>query len=100
MNSWKDNFKSLMSSLFYNGYALSKKFDKNNPDSPLYIFDNKIESVVVAEIGFLLKTFLYFSYRSGLVNLNSIGGGDFTSDYLVIFLRFQHNLSYYPFFFY
>ncbi len=80
MNSWKDNFKSLMSSLFYNGYALSKKFDKNDPDIPLYFFDNKIESVVIAEIGFLLKTFLYFSYRSGLVNLNSIGGGDFTSD--------------------
>ena len=80
MNSWKDNFKSLMSSLFYNGYALSKKFDKSDPDIPLYIFDNKIESVVIAEIGFLLKTFLYFSYRSGLVNLNSIGGGDFTSD--------------------
>jgi hypothetical protein len=80
MNSWKDNFKSLMSSIYYNGYAISKKFDKDNPDIPLYIFDNKIESVVIPEIRFLLKTFLYFSYRSGLINLNSIGGGDFTSD--------------------
>ena len=80
LNSWKDNFKSLMSSIYYNGYAISKKFDKDNPDIPLYIFDNKIESVVIPEIRFLLKTFLYFSYRSGLINLNSIGGGDFTSD--------------------
>ena len=80
MNSWKDNFISLMSSIYYNGYALSKKFDKNNPDIPLYIFDIKIENVVNVEIKFLFKTFLYMSYRSGLVNLNSIGGGDFTSD--------------------
>ena len=80
INSWKDNFKSLMSSIYYNGYALSKKFDRYNPDLPLYIFENKIENVINAEIKFLLKTFLYMSYRSGLVNLNSIGGGDFTSD--------------------
>ena len=80
MSSWKDNFKSLMSTIYYNGYAIAKKFDKNNPDIPIYIFDRKIENVVRAEINFLLKTFLYMSYRSGLVNLNSIGGGDFTSD--------------------
>ena len=80
MNSWKDNFKSLISTLYYNGYALSKKFDKNNPNIPLYIFDNKITNVVNAEIKFLFKTFLYMSYRSGLINLNSIGGGDYTSD--------------------
>ena len=80
MNSWKDNFKSLISTLYYNGYALSKKFDKYNPDVPLYIFDNKITNVINAEIKFLFKTFLYMSYRSGLINLNSIGGGDYTSD--------------------
>ena len=78
--SWKDNFKSFMSSIYYNGYALAKKFDKNNPDIPLYIFDTKIVNLLKIEINFLLKTFLYMSYRSGLVNLNSIGGGDFTSD--------------------
>ena len=80
ISTWKDNIISLMSTLYYNGYALAKKFDRNNPDIPLYIFDNKIENVVNAEIKFLLKTFLYMSYRSGLVNLNCIGGGDFTSD--------------------
>ena len=78
--SWKDNFKSFMSSIYYNGYALAKKFDKNNPDIPLYIFDTKIVNLLKIEINFLLKTFLYMSYRSGLVNLNSIGGEDFTSD--------------------
>ena len=80
INSWKDNFKSLVSSLYYNGYALSKKFDRENPDIPLYIFDTKIENVIKVEIKFLLRTFLYMSYRSGLVNLKSIGGGDYTSD--------------------
>ena len=79
-SSWKDNFKSFMSTIYYNGYAIAKKFDKNNPDIPIYIFDRKIENVSKPEINFLLKTFLYMSYRSGLVNLNSIGGGDFTSD--------------------
>ena len=80
MNSWKDNFKSLISTIYYNGYALSKKFDKYNPDVPLYIFDNKITNIINAEIKFLFKTFLYMSYRSGLINLNTIGGGDYTSD--------------------
>ena len=80
MSTWKDNFKSLMSTIYYNGYAIAKKFDKNNPDVPIYIFDRKIGNVARAEIKFLLKTFLYMSYRSGLVNLNCIGGGDFTSD--------------------
>ena len=80
INSWKDNFKSLMSTIYYNGYALAKKFDKKNPDIPLYIFDTKIEKVVKTELNFLFKTFLYMSYRSGLVNLKCIGGGDFTSD--------------------
>ena len=80
MTSWKDNFKSFMSTIYYNGYAIAKKFDKDNPDIPIYIFDRNIENVVRAEINFLLKTFLYMSYRSGLVNLNCIGGGDFTSD--------------------
>ena len=80
MSTWKDNFKSFMSSIYYNGYAIAKKFDKDDPDIPIYIFDRKMENVVRAEIKFLLKTFLYMSYRSGLVNLNCIGGGDFTSD--------------------
>ena len=80
INSWKDNFNSLMSTIYYNGYALAKKFDKKNTDIPLYIFDTKIEKVVNTELNFLFKTFLYMSYRSGLVNLKCIGGGDFTSD--------------------
>jgi hypothetical protein len=75
LSSWKDNFKSFMSTIYYNGYAIAKKFDKYNPDIPIYIFDRKIENVVKPEINFFLKTFLYMSYRSGLVNLNSIGGG-------------------------
>ena len=78
--SWKDNFKSFMSTIYYNGYAIAKKFDKNNPDIPIYIFDTKIENVFKNKINFLMKTFLYMSYKSGLINLNCIGGGDFTSD--------------------
>lgn len=80
MYSLKDNIKSFMSTIYYNGYALAKKFDKKNPGIPIYIFDTKIENAVRGQIKFLFKTFLYMSYRSGLVNLNSIGGGDFTSD--------------------
>ena len=78
--SWKDNFKSFMSTIYYNGYAIAKKFDKYNPDIPIYIFDTKIEIVMKNKINFLMKTFLYMSYKSGLINLNCIGGGDFTSD--------------------
>ena len=78
--SWKDNLKSLVSSLFYNGYGLIKKFDIEEPALPLYIFDMKFEDVIKDEINVLLKSYLYMSYRSGFINLNSIGCGDFTSD--------------------
>ncbi len=78
--SWKDNLKSLVSSLFYNGYGLTKKFDIEEPALPLYIFDMKFEDVIKDEINVLLKSYLYMSYRSGFINLNSIGCGDFTSD--------------------
>ena len=78
--SWKDNLKSLVSSLYYNGYGLTKKFDNEEPDFPLYIFDNYFENVIRDEINVLFKSYLYMSYRSGFVNLNSIGCGDYTSD--------------------
>ena len=32
MTSWKDNFKSFMSTIYYNGYAIAKKFDKDNTE--------------------------------------------------------------------
>ena len=78
--SWKDNIKSLMSTIYYNGYTIAKKFDKNNLDIPIYIFDTKIENDNKNKINCLMKTFLYMSYKSGLINLNCIGGGNFTSD--------------------
>ena len=76
--SWKDNLKSLVSSIYYNDYGLSKKFDKYNPVLPLYIFDTEIDSIVETER--LLKSYLYMSYRSGFINLNSIGCEDYSSD--------------------
>ena len=79
-HSWKDNLKSLVSSLVYNGYGLTKKFDIEEPDFPLYIFDERFENNIRDEINVLLKSYLYMSYRSGFVNLNSIGCGDYTSD--------------------
>ena len=79
IQTWKDNLKSLVSSLYYNGYALSKKFDKNEPELPIYIFESKIDKMD-EQINFLLKTYLYMSYRSGFINLNCIGCGDYSSD--------------------
>jgi cysteine protease ATG4 len=78
--TWKDNFKSLVSTLYYNGYGLSKTFDKESPIFPLYVFDVKIKDVIADEINLLLKSFLYMSYRSGFINLNNNGCGDYTSD--------------------
>ena len=78
--TWKDNFKSLVSSLYYNGYGLSKTFDKESPTFPLYLFDKKITDDNHDEINRSLKSFLYMSYRSGFINLNNIGCGDYTSD--------------------
>ena len=78
--TWKDNFKSLVSSLYYNGYGLCKKFDKESPTFPLYLFDDKIINDDQDNINRLLKSFLYMSYRSGFINLNNNGCGDYTSD--------------------
>lgn len=78
--TWKDNFKSLVSSLYYNGYGLSKKFDKESPTFPLFLFDTKLNDVIPYKINRLLKSFLYMSYRSGFINLNNNGCGDYTSD--------------------
>ena len=79
IQTWKDNLKSFVSSLYYNGYGLSKRFDKNEPELPIYIFESKIDKLD-EQINFLLKTFLYMSYRSGFINLNCIGCGDYSSD--------------------
>jgi len=78
--TWKDNLKSLVSSLYYNSYGLSKTFDKMSPVLPLYIFNYRVEHIFEEEINRLLKSYLYMSYRSGFVNLNSIGCADYTSD--------------------
>jgi len=78
--TWKDNIISLVSSLYYNGYGLSKKFDKELPTFPLYLFDTKFKDIIPEEINRLLKSFLYMSYRSGFINLNNNGCGDYTSD--------------------
>ena len=78
--TWKDNLKSLVSSLYYNSYGILKKFDKEMPILPLYIFDKELDEVIPEEINNSLKSFLYMSYRSGFINLNCLGSGDYTSD--------------------
>ena len=78
--TWKDNLKSLVSSLYYNSYGILKKFDKEMPILPLNIFDKELDVVIPEEINKSLKSFLYMSYRSGFINLNCIGSGDYTSD--------------------
>ena len=75
-NSWMNNFKSLVSSLYYN-YKFIEKLDIQNIYNNLYIFD---EIINPGEISFYKKTFLYMSYRSGFNNLSSVGCGDFSSD--------------------
>ena len=79
--TWKDNIKSLVSSIYYNAYGIFNKFDKEDldPDLNLYIFDTQYDNNK-NELNLLLKSYLYMSYRSGFINLNSIGGGDYTSD--------------------
>ena len=76
--TWKDNVKSLFSSLIYNGYGLTKTFNGNKSVFPIYMFDTEIDNI--EQFNRMKKSFLYFSYRSGFTNLNSIGCGDYTSD--------------------
>ena len=80
--NWKDNIKSFVSSLYYNGYSysFSKKFDENSMVLPLYIFDKKINNIIRDEIKYPLKSFLYMSYRSGFNNLSNIGCENCSSD--------------------
>ena len=78
--TWKDNLKSFVSTLYYNGYSLSTKFERESPVLPIYIFDTELNEVNLDEMNRLLKTFLYMSYRSGFINLNCLGCGDYTSD--------------------
>ena len=78
--TWKDNLKSLVSSLYYNSYGILKKFDREMPVLPLYFFDKELDEVIPEEINNSLKSFLYMSYRSGFINLNCLGSGDYTSD--------------------
>jgi hypothetical protein len=79
---WKDDVKSFVSSLYYQGYnySFSKKFDQNSMVFPIFLFNKKIDKIIRDEIKFPLKSFLYMSYRSGFINLNCIGSGDYTSD--------------------
>ena len=81
-NNWKDSIKSFVSTLYYNGYSygFSKKFDKDSMVLPLYIFNNKINNVIRDEILFRLKSFIYMSYRSTLINLSNLGLENCTSD--------------------
>ena len=80
--NWKDSFKSFVSSLYYNGYnySFSKKFDKNSTVLPVYIYNKKIDKIIRDEIKFPLKSFLYMSYRSGLINLKNLGLEECSSD--------------------
>ena len=78
--TWKDNLKSLVSSLYYNGYGLTKSFNKDELVFPLFIFDMKFDYDIKDEINILLKSYLYMSYRSGFINLSCIGCGDYSSD--------------------
>ena len=80
--NWKDNIKSFVSSLYYNGYSysFSKKFEQNSMVLPLYIFDKKINNIIRDEIKYKLKSFLYMSYRSGFNNLSNIGCENCSSD--------------------
>ena len=80
--NWKDNLKSFVSSLYYNGYSytFSTKFEPNSAVFPLYIFNKKIDRIIRDEIKYPLKSFLYMSYRSGFINLNNLGCQNCTSD--------------------
>ena len=79
--NWKDNLKSFVSSLYYNDFSFSPKFNKDISNIyPLYIFNKELNKVIRDEITYPLNSFLYMSYRSGFINLSNIGCKDFTSD--------------------
>ena len=79
---WKDDVKSFVSSLYYQGYnySFSKKFEQNSMVFPIFLFNKKIDKIIRDEIKFPLKSFLYMSYRSGFINLSNLGLKNYTSD--------------------
>ena len=72
------NFKHFISSLIYNYKSFNHKLNQTTVKFPLNIFDSKINNSL--DINHSKLTFLYMSYRSGLLNMKYLGIGEFTSD--------------------
>ena len=73
------NFKCYFISLYYN-HNYSTKFEYNNKNSPVYLFNKEITSKNQNEIKDILNTFLYMSYRTNFINLKTVGCGNYTTD--------------------
>ena len=71
--------KSYIMSLYYYHSTLNK-FDINNILSPTYFFNKEISSENKDEVNNIINTFLYMTYRTGLINMKTIKSGNYTSD--------------------
>ena len=73
------NVKSYIFSLYYNKIKVPK-FDHNKNINPTYLFHNQITEKNKNEVDYILKTFLYMTYRSGFINMKTISSGNYSSD--------------------
>jgi len=78
ISSKKGDMKSYFTSLIYKS-NLSKNFEYNT-NRNITIFNQGLNSNNKDEINNILKTFLYFSYRTGLTDLKVVGCKSYTSD--------------------
>ena len=79
ISSRKGDIKSYFTSLYYKN-NFSKNFEYNS-NHHITIFNQGLNSSNKDEIDSILKTFLYFSYRTGFIDLKVVGcESSFTSD--------------------
>lgn len=78
-NSIIGSLKCLIVSLYYY-HNSSKKFEFDEKNVPIYLFNKEISLKNEYEINDILNSFLYFTYRTGLINMKTIGSKNYTSD--------------------
>ena len=71
--------KCLIVSLYYY-HNSAKKFEFDEKNVPIYLFNKEISLKNEYEINDILNSFLYFTYRTGLINMKTIGSKNYTSD--------------------
>ena len=78
ISSKKGDIKTYLTSLYYKN-NFSKNFEYNS-NHHITIFNQGLNSNNKNEIDNILKSFLYFSYRTGLIDLKFVGCDSYTSD--------------------